>query len=76
MFGDIATKCKVMDKYLGDMIHQDGLAASIEATVEERVGRITAAGHEIKAVMDDYNSQSTQTSGSTLGDLLKEAKDK
>ncbi len=24
-----------------------------------------------KAVMDDYNSQSTQTSGSTLGDLLK-----
>ena len=29
-----------------------------------------------KAVMDDYNSQSTQTSGSTLGDLLKEAKDK
>ena len=31
---------------------------------------------EEKAVMDDYNSQSTQTSGSTLGDLLKEAKDK
>ena len=29
-----------------------------------------------KAVMDDYNSQTTQTSGSTLGDLLKEAKDK
>ena len=46
-----------MDKYLGDMIHQDGLAASIEATVEERVGRITAAGHEIKAVMDDYRLQ-------------------
>jgi len=31
---------------------------------------------EEKAVMEDYNSQSTQTSGSTLGDLLKEAKDK
>ena len=31
---------------------------------------------EEKAAMDDYNSQSTQASGSTLGDLLKEAKDK
>ena len=31
---------------------------------------------EEKAAMHDYNSQSTQASGSTLGDLLKEAKDK
>jgi small subunit ribosomal protein S1 len=31
---------------------------------------------EEKAAMDDYNSQPTQASGSTLGDLLKEAKDK
>jgi hypothetical protein len=57
MFGDIVTKCKVADKYLGDMIHQDGLAASVEATIEERVGRIIAASHEIKAVLDDYRLQ-------------------
>ena len=31
---------------------------------------------EEKAAMDDYNNQSTEASGSTLGDLLKEAKDK
>ena len=31
---------------------------------------------EEKAAMEDYNNQSTQSSGSTLGDLLKEAKDK
>jgi len=31
---------------------------------------------EEKAAMKDYNSQSSQSSGSTLGDLLKEAKDK
>ena len=31
---------------------------------------------EEKAAMADYNSQSKQASGSTLGDLLKEAKDK
>ena len=57
MFGDIITKCKVADKYLGDMIHQGGLVASIEATVEDRAGRITAASYEIKAVLDDYRMQ-------------------
>ena len=31
---------------------------------------------EEKAAMKDYNDQSTQSSSSTLGDLLKEAKDK
>ena len=39
------------------MIHQDGLSASIEATISDRVGRITAATHEIKAVPDDYRFQ-------------------
>ena len=29
---------------------------------------------EEKAAMDDYNSQSTQASGSTLGDLIKRSK--
>ena len=31
---------------------------------------------EEKAAMKDYNHQSTQSSSSTLGDLLKKAKDK
>jgi small subunit ribosomal protein S1 len=31
---------------------------------------------EEKAAMEDYNNQSSQSAGSTLGDLLKEAKDK
>ena len=57
MFGDINVKCKVADKYLGDMIHQDGLAASVQATISDRMGRITAATHEIKAVLDDFRLQ-------------------
>ena len=57
MFGDIMTKQKVVDKYLGDMIHCDGLSASVEATIKDRMGRITAATHEIKAVLDDYRMQ-------------------
>ena len=57
MFGEIVTKQKVSDKYLADIIHQDGLAASVEATVKDRMGKITAATHEIKAIMDDYRMQ-------------------
>ena len=57
MFGDIETKSKDKDKYLGDIIHKDGLEASIAATIEDRVGKITASMHEIKAIMDDYRMQ-------------------
>ena len=57
MFGNIVTKMKVSDKYLGDIIHSEGLDASVEATVEDRMGRITSATHEIKAIMDDYRIQ-------------------
>ena len=31
---------------------------------------------EDKAAMEDYKKQSPESNGSTLGDLLKEAKDK
>ena len=33
MFGEIETKNKVFVKYIGDMIHKDGLEASVEATI-------------------------------------------
>ena len=51
------TKSKESDKYLGDIIHRDGLAASVEATIRDRKGRITSATLEIKAVIDDYRMQ-------------------
>ena len=35
----------------------DGLAASVGATINDRVGRTAAATHEIKAVLDDYRMQ-------------------
>ena len=57
MFGNIVTKMKTMDKYLGDMIHMDGLAASVNATIEDRVGKVTAAMYEVKAILDDYRIQ-------------------
>ena len=35
MCGSFATKERIMDKWSGDMLHQDGLAASVKATVED-----------------------------------------
>ena len=36
----------------------DGLASSVEATIRDsRMGKIIAATHEIKAIMDDYRMQ-------------------
>ena len=57
MFGDIETRCKEKDKYLGDMLHTDGLAASVEATVNERAGKIKAAIYEVAAIMEDFRMQ-------------------
>ena len=46
MFNDFETKPKVMDKWLGEMFHMDGLGASVEATVNERMGKVKAAIRE------------------------------
>ena len=58
MFGNILTKNKIMDKYLGDMVHCEGLEASINATIEDRIGKVTASMHEVKAIIDDYHGTS------------------
>ena len=42
-----------MDKYLGDILHMEGLEASVNASIEDRIGKITASMHEVKAIMDD-----------------------
>ena len=56
----------MFDKYLGDLIHKDGLEASVEATLSDRWGRIISVTHEIKAVMDDYRMQAV---GGMIGAL-------
>ena len=40
MFGEFKARRKGCDKYLGQMLHEGGLARSVEATITERVGRI------------------------------------
>ena len=43
--------------YLGEIIHESGLAASVSATVDLRVSRVRGAIFEIKALCEDYRMQ-------------------
>jgi hypothetical protein len=54
MFGGLVTKKKTVDKYLGDMFHGDGLEASVDATIDDRIGKIKASMYEVAAIVDDF----------------------
>ena len=45
------------EKYLGDMISEGGLAASVDATVTKRKGQVISNILETKAVIEDYRSK-------------------
>ena len=57
MCGNFVTEEKVSDKWLGDTFHQDGLAASVMATVLEREPKIKAACYEAAAIVEDWRAQ-------------------
>ena len=54
MFNNFETKPKVMDKWLGEVFHIDGLGASVEATVGKRLGKFKAAIREAVSVVEDF----------------------
>jgi len=62
------------------VIKQDAELEVIITQIDSRTRKIALSfkakdSVEEKAAMDDYNAQSSESSSSTLGDLLKEAKD-
>ena len=46
------------EKYLGQMLHEDGLSASVAATVKSRVGRFRGACFEVRSVIEEFTMQS------------------
>ena len=62
-FGDFYLSRKIQDKYLGQILHQDGLAASVAATVAEKAGKFKWAVFVIRSVVEEY---SMQTMGSMM----------
>ena len=54
VFGSFQCKPKQEDKYLGDMISANGLAASVQATITSRQGKARGGMFEMKAIMEDF----------------------
>jgi hypothetical protein len=46
------------EKYLGQVLHEDGLAASVAATVGDRAGRFKGSCFEVRSVIEDFYMQS------------------
>ena len=57
MFDRFTMNRKVKDKSLGQILHQDGLAASAAATIEDRAGRFKGAIFEIRSVIKEFSLQ-------------------
>ena len=55
--GNFVTKEKVLDKWLGDIFHQGGLAASVHATIEDRKAKVKGACYEAETIIEDWRSQ-------------------
>ena len=57
MVGQVKLQRSASLTYLGEIIHENGLSASVEATVDLRVSRVRGAIFEIKALCEDYRMQ-------------------
>ena len=56
-FGEFTMSQKKEDKYLGQILHEDGLRASVAATVADRTGKIRGGIFEIRSVIEEYSMQ-------------------
>jgi hypothetical protein len=56
-FGDFVMKEKEQDVYLGDVLSSGGLAASVEAIIAHRMGRIKGSINETAAILKDWRMQ-------------------
>ena len=57
MFSDFVMNEKEGDVYLGDVIHSDGLAASVEATISRRIAKVKGMMYEAVAILADILMQ-------------------
>ena len=55
--GDFTVKRKQSDKYLGQILHTDGVRSSVEATIADREGKLKGAIFEVKSIVEDFQMQ-------------------
>ena len=57
MFGEFKVTRKRSDKYLGQVLHEGGLARSVEATIEERASKIKGAIYTTASILNTIEMQ-------------------
>ena len=55
--GDFPVKRKENDRYLGQILHTDGVRASCAATISDREGKIKGAIFEVQSIVEDFKMQ-------------------
>ena len=55
--GNFSVKRKEFDRYLGQILHTDGVRASVEATIAEREGKLKGTVFEVKSIIEDFKMQ-------------------
>ena len=55
--GDFQVKRKESDRYLGQILHTNGVRASYEATITDREGKIKGATFEVQSIVEDFKMQ-------------------
>ena len=56
-FGSFTCQPSCSELYLGEVIHSQGLEAGVEATIENKMGKVRGAMYKAKALMEDFKMQ-------------------
>jgi len=56
-FGNFEVVRKQKDKYLGQVLHEGGLTVSVEATIQERMGKIKGAIYSTASILETLEMQ-------------------
>ena len=56
-FGNFEVQRKDSDRYLGQVLHQDGLEMCVEATIKERLAKVKGAIYTAASLLETYQMQ-------------------
>ena len=67
IFGNFTMNMRQKDIYLGQILHEDGLEASVSATVKEKAGKFKGAIFDIRSIIEEFSIQ-------TIGGIYRTSK--
>ena len=66
LLGNITMNEKMAEKYLGDILHSQGLSASVQATIKAREAKTRGSIYELRSLTEDFRMQSVGACQSAL----------